>query len=79
MCFSFLGKSQAYPPLPLSREQKDLTELLGYRQKCSCCTPNSFVMVNYKTFNQKHYIVFVKICPPTGQITFLARAQRKMP
>ena len=36
----------------------------------SCCTPNSFVMVNYKTFHLKHYIVFVKICPPTGQITF---------
>ena len=49
-----------------------------YRQKVPCFTPNSFVMVNYKTFHLKHYIVFVKICPPTGQITFLARAQRKM-
>ena len=41
-----------------------------YRQKVPCFTPNSFVMVNYKTFHLKHYIVFVKICPPTGQITF---------
>ena len=31
---------------------------------------NSFVMVKYKTFHLKHHIVFVKICPPTGQITF---------
>ena len=27
-------------------------------------------MVQYKTFDLKHYIVFVKIKPPTGQITF---------
>ena len=36
----------------------------------SCFPPNSFVMVNYEPFHLKHYIVFVKICPPTGQITF---------
>ena len=42
----------------------------GYRQKVSCFTPNSFVMVNYKTFHLKHHIVFVKICPPTGRFTF---------
>ena len=36
----------------------------------SCFTPNSIVMINYKTFHLKHYIVFVKICPPNGQITF---------
>ena len=39
--------------------------------------PNSFVMVNYKTFHLKHYIVFVKICPPTGQITFYPILQGK--
>ena len=33
-------------------------------------SPNSFVMVNYKTYHLKHYIVFVKICPPNCQITF---------
>ena len=44
----------------------------GYRQKVSCFLGNSFVMVQYKTFDLKHYIVFVKIGPPTGQITFLA-------
>ena len=46
------------------------TVMGGYRQKVSCFSPNSFVMVNYKTFHLKHYIVFVKIGPPTGQITF---------
>ena len=50
------------PALQISRE--------GYRQKVASCTPNSFVMVKYKTFHLKHYIVFVKICPPTGQLTF---------
>ena len=35
----------------------------------SCLTPNSFVMVNYKTFHLTHHLVFVKFCPPTGQIT----------
>ena len=35
-----------------------------------CLPPNSFVMVKYKTFHLKHYIVFVKKMPPTGQITF---------
>ena len=43
----------------------------------SCFTPNFFVMVNYKTFHLKHYIVFVKICPPTGQITFYPILQGK--
>ena len=42
----------------------------GYRQKVPCFTPNSFVMVNNKTFHLKHHLVFVKICPPNGQITF---------
>ena len=42
----------------------------GYRYKVSCFPPKSFVVVNYEPFHQKHYIVFVKICPPTGQITF---------
>ena len=37
---------------------------------CSRLPPNSYVMVQYKTFDLKHYIVFVKIKPPTGQITF---------
>ena len=32
--------------------------------------PNSYVMVQYKTFGLKHYIVFLKKNPPTGQITF---------
>ena len=34
-------------------------------------------MVNYKTFHLKHYIVFVKICPSTGQITFYPILQGK--
>ena len=42
----------------------------GYRQKIPCFTPNSFVMNNCKTFHLKHHLGFVKICPPTGQITF---------
>ena len=42
----------------------------GFTNISSCVTPNSFVMVNYKTFYLKHYIFFVKICPPNGQITF---------
>ena len=42
----------------------------GYTSKVSHFSSNSFVMVKYKTFHLKHYIVFVKICPPTGQITF---------
>ena len=34
----------------------------GYRFPRMTCFPlNSMVMVKYKTFNQKHYIVFVKI------------------
>ena len=47
-----------------------LNNRAGYRQKVSCFLGNSFVMVQYKTFDLKHYIVFVKIGPPTGQITF---------
>ena len=38
-------------------------------------------MVRYKTFDLKHYIVFVKIKPPTGQITFWIsplKAQKKV-
>merc|ERR1712012_1371600 len=33
-------------------------------------TPISYVMVQYKTFGLKHFIVFVKKMPPTGHITF---------
>ena len=32
--------------------------------------PKSYVMVQYKTFDITHYIVFVKKRPATGQITF---------
>ena len=39
---------------------------------------NSFITVKYKAFHQKHHIVFMKIWPPTGQITFLAFYKGKM-
>ena len=47
--------------------QEDEAQTIPAGTHCS-----SFVMVNYKRFHIKHHIVFVKICPPTSQITFLA-------
>ena len=71
---------QNYKAVPLSFHQRSCLILKiemglfltrgGYKQKVSSFSPNSFVMVKYKTFHLKHHIVFVKICPPTGQITF---------
>ena len=40
-------------------------------KKVAGSPPNSFVMVKNKTFELKHYMVFVEKNPPTGQITFL--------
>ena len=69
------------PPPPIVGEFRGQGQIMGFQLMVggyrftkmtffSYFTPNSFVMVNYKTFHLKHYIVFMKICPPTGQITF---------
>ena len=42
----------------------------GQGKKVAGSPPNSFDMVQNKTFELKHYMVFVKNNPPTGQITF---------
>ena len=65
-------------PLSTHRELSEKTKLLllqaggGYRQKVPCLTPNSFVMVNYKTFHLKHHLAFVKILPSNRPNYFLS-------
>ena len=42
----------------------------GKEKKISRLPPNSYVMVQYKTFDLKHYIVFVKKGPQPAKLLF---------
>ena len=59
-----------FAQISLRTSKGSLPNREGYTSKVSRFPSNSFVMVKCKTFRLKHHIVFVKIWPPTGQITF---------